>query len=75
MMGDSDVEIASWIVRRELDNPIPGRVIDLNRNAGGVRALINRTREIDTGAISFGFGAETEFQRDDRQNYQNGYNF
>ena len=75
MMGDSDVEIASWIVRRELDNPIPGRVIDLNRNAGGVRALINRTREVDTGAISFGFGAETEFQRDDRQNYQNDYNF
>ena len=58
-------------VRRELDNPIPTRVIDLKRSGGGVRVAVGgewggngRTGRVD-------FGVEGEFQRDDRRNYAN----
>lgn len=58
-------------VRRELDNPIPTRVIDLKRSGGGVRVAVGgewggngRTGRVD-------FGVEGEFQGDDRRNYAN----
>ncbi|MEM7417698.1 MAG: TonB-dependent receptor [Gemmatimonadota bacterium] len=68
----TDAEFAAWGVRRELFNPIPGRVIELDRNAGGVRALFQGSSDAGQNS-TFGWGAgfETEFQSDDRQNFGN----
>ena len=70
-MGGLEAEFAAWGIRRELDNPIPGRVIDLDRNAGGARALFRSQHDITLGELSVGAGVEGEFQRDDRFNYRN----
>ena len=70
-VGDNQLELAAWGIRRELDNPIPGRVIDLSRNAGGFRGSFGGTAEMRTGTFGWRFGAETELQYDDRKNFDN----
>ena len=44
-MGSTEAEFALWGIRRELFNPVPGRVIDLTRNAGGIRTLLQRSND------------------------------
>ncbi|MDA0329493.1 MAG: TonB-dependent receptor [Gemmatimonadetes bacterium] len=68
-LGATGAEFALWGIRRDLFNPIPGRVIDLKRNAGGARALFQRSTPVGDGTFSFGAGFEAELQRDDRLNF------
>ena len=70
-LGETSAEFALWGIRRELFNPIPGRVIDLKRNAGGVRTLFQRTRQLEGAVLSLGAGFEAELQSDDRKNFGN----
>lgn len=70
-VGENQVELATWGIRRELFNPIPGRVIDLVRNAGGVRGMMQGTAEMRSGAFGWRVGAEAELQDDDRKNFDN----
>lgn len=61
-------DVAAWGVARELRNPIPGTVVDVERGAGGVRLSVDgRT----PGVGSWGGGVEVEVQSDDRRNYEN----
>jgi len=71
MVGSMGSEFAVWGIRRELDNPIPGRVIALDRNAGGFRTLFRNGTDVGGGALSWGAGFEVELQKDDRQNFEN----
>jgi iron complex outermembrane receptor protein len=71
VLGSTQADFAMWGVRRELVNPIPGRVIDLTRNAGGLRALLQRTRGLGQGAFTYAGGFEAELQRDGRLNSGN----
>ncbi|MYA65112.1 MAG: TonB-dependent receptor, partial [Gemmatimonadetes bacterium] len=41
-LGGLEGVFSAYGVRRELDNPIPTRVIDLKRNGGGVRAALGK---------------------------------
>ena len=70
-VGATETEFAAWGIRREMYNPIPGRVIDLNRNAGGMRALAQRSTQTEAGDLTIGLGLEVESQSDDRQNREN----
>ena len=70
-LGETSAEFALWGIRRELFNPIPGRVIDLKRNAGGLRTLYQRTRQLEGAVLSLGAGFEAELQSDDRKNFGN----
>jgi iron complex outermembrane receptor protein len=70
-VGSMDADFALWGVRRALFNPIPGRVIDLTRHAGGVRTLLQQTRGLGSGALTLGGGVEVELQFDDRFNFEN----
>ncbi len=70
-VGENVLEMAGWGIRRELDNPIPGRVIDLSRNAGGFRGSLGGTADMRTGSFGWLFGAEAELQYDDRKNFDN----
>ncbi|MDC0160306.1 TonB-dependent receptor [Gemmatimonadales bacterium] len=71
-LGSLDSEFALWGIRRELFNPIPGRVIDLKRNAGGIRSLFQGQASLNE-RTKFGWGAgfEIELQRDNRLNFKN----
>lgn len=70
-LGGLDGVFSAYGVRRELDNPIPTRVIDLKRNGGGVRAAVGRAWGGGSRPGRVDFGVEGEFQGDDRRNYAN----
>lgn len=71
-LGDGEVEFAAYGVRRSLDNPIPPVVIDLDRNAGGVRGLYRRSHETAGGErVSWTVGSDLDLQSDARLNFDN----
>jgi iron complex outermembrane receptor protein len=61
-------DLAIWGVARELRNPIPGTVIEVDRGAGGARIVVDGTVG---GAGSWSAGLEVELQSDDRLNFDN----
>ena len=70
-IGAFEAMFSAYGVRRELDNPIPTRVIDLKRNGGGVRAALGKELGAGGRAGRVEFGVEGELQGDDRRNYAN----
>jgi iron complex outermembrane receptor protein len=69
--GATATEISAWGIRRELENPIPGTIVGVDRNAGGARAILNRSLDGHQADVAWGIGAELELQRDDRMNWVN----
>ena len=63
-----ELELSGYLLRRELDNPIPARVITLARDGGGLRALL---RDGGAAGVRWTAGLEADAQRDDRQNHLN----
>lgn len=63
--GRSDVSL--YALRRTLENPLPFAVIDLERTAGGVRAV--HERHFSSAALTLGI--DVEAQRDDRLEFEN----
>lgn len=66
--GDPRAELALWGLGRSLRNPIPPTIIDLDRRAAGLRAILGGD---DTSPLQWGVGLEAEVQRDDRLNFDN----
>jgi len=56
---------------RSLDNPIPQRVVVLDRRATGLRAAYGLPFTVAGRAVQLVAGAERDVQRDDRQNFVN----
>lgn len=69
--GSDMTEFAVWGIRRDLENPIPGTIVGVDRNAGGARAILNRPIRLGAGTLTLGGGGELELQRDDRLNWSN----
>jgi len=61
------LEIGAYATDRSIENPIPPAIIDLDRLAGGARALL-RPR---VGTVELALGASIDAQRDDRLNFDN----
>ena len=70
-MGSVNSELVGWGLFRELDNPIPPRVVDLDRTAWGVRTLFFTDATERPGEIQWLGGFDVDFQRDDRLNFNN----
>lgn len=70
-LGGFEGAFSAYGVRRELDNPIPTRVIELKRNGGGLRVALGREWGGSDRAGRVDFGVEGDFQGDDRRNYAN----
>ncbi len=70
-LGSINSQLAGWGLFRELDNPIPPRVIDLDRTAWGARALFFTDATERPGDVQWLGGFEADFQRDDRRNFDN----
>ncbi|HEX6589782.1 MAG TPA: TonB-dependent receptor [Longimicrobiales bacterium] len=66
MVGPGTLELAGYTSARELGNPIPVAIIEVDRLLSGVRALYGVDAAIDAA-----FGAELDLQRDDRLNFAN----
>ncbi|MFT5367393.1 MAG: iron complex outermembrane receptor protein [Candidatus Latescibacterota bacterium] len=65
--ADVRVESTVYGLTRALYNPIPGRVIDLDRKAGGWRTVLSG----DQTPVSWTVGLDVEAQRDTRQEFVN----
>lgn len=63
--GLGTVNATAYGLVRDLRNPIPFNVIDLNRRAGGVRL----TLEDETAGVRWGVGLAGKLQHDDRREF------
>jgi iron complex outermembrane receptor protein len=72
-VGRGTFDASAYGLARRLDNPIPVRVVALDRRAGGARA--SYTAGIggapETAPVRLAVGGEWQRQRDDRQNFTN----
>ena len=70
-VGSLNAEFVGWGLFRRMDNPIPPRIIDLERNAFGLRAVVSSETTRDPGTVTWVAGFDVDFQRDNRENYGN----
>ena len=66
-MDGWSLDASAWGLTRHLVNPIPQRIIDLNRRAGGARVAVERGTSDDR--LAFGAGLEHGSQFDDRRSF------
>ena len=66
-----ELRVAAHALSRRLDNPIPPRIIDLERGAYGLRAAYGVSTMLGGRELQWLVGGETELQRDDRRNFVN----
>lgn len=69
-LGGVRLDIAGYGRRRRVDNPIPFRVVAVNRHVGGVEVRVGRAGA-DRPRIGWSAGAELALQSDLRQNFTN----
>ena len=65
------LETSVYFVSRDLTNPIPGRIIILNRKAAGFRSAYNYFLPLKNYDLNFTLGMDVETQFDDRKEYNN----
>jgi iron complex outermembrane receptor protein len=65
--GPGELEVALYGIAREVLNPIPASIIDLERAVGGGRAIFQAAGTRGSLAL----GVEGAVQRDDRRNFAN----
>ncbi len=66
--GDTHTgQLSAWAAHRDLVNPIPVAVIELERHAAGARAQLDGRR----GTVRYAAGVEIELQRDERFEWTN----
>jgi len=70
-LGNGELEVSAYALTRRIDNPIPPQIIDLERRAGGVRAVYRGTAGLGGRELLWTLGAEADLQSDDRRNFVN----
>ena len=72
LVGTSgELEFSAHGVLRSIDNPIPQRIVVIDRAAGGTRAALTLTPTVAERAVRFSVGTELQVQHDDRRNFVN----
>ena len=74
-LGGLDADVGAFAIARKTVNPIVPTVIDLDRDAGGVRLHLSRGTATGWGALRVHAGVESEFMFDDRLNFTNRNGF
>ena len=69
--GGLDLDLSVFGIRRSMVNPIPSDIIELDRDAVGVRTQVGRTESTGMGDLRWHLGVETDFMFDDRLNFAN----
>lgn len=71
LRGGSHLQLTLYGLARSLDNPIPGRVIELDRRGGGVRSTFTRPLRPAGREARLTAGVDLEGQWDERAEFQN----
>lgn len=66
-----ELRLSGHTLLRKLNNPIPPRIIEFDRKAGGARGAYAVSSKRSWGSINALGGLEFNYQYDDRQNYIN----
>jgi iron complex outermembrane receptor protein len=61
----------AWGEGRSVWNPIPGRIIDLHRRAGGLRSAYQHAAILGALPLELTAGVDVSYQRDDRNEFAN----
>jgi iron complex outermembrane receptor protein len=61
----------AWGEGRTVWNPIPGRIIDVHRRAGGVRSAYQHAAMVGSLPLELTAGVDLSYQRDDRHEFAN----
>jgi iron complex outermembrane receptor protein len=69
--GAGTLELTAYGLTRRLDNPIPNRIIALDRRAGGTRAALSMPISVGGWTMRWSVGGEMGGQRDGRRNWVN----
>jgi iron complex outermembrane recepter protein len=70
-VGIADLEVTGYGIHRRIDNPTAATIIDLSRNAGGLRALLRGDTPGAPLGLRWSAGFDADQQRDDRTNFAN----
>ncbi|MEK7727528.1 MAG: TonB-dependent receptor [candidate division KSB1 bacterium] len=68
---DDAFEVTLYGLSRELLNPIPGRIVELDRTSGGVRSAFGKRFALGNVGVHWLLGADYEMQNDDRREFVN----
>lgn len=71
LAGQAELQAAVWGVRRDIWNPIPDRIIDLDRGAGGGRVELRGRTAAAAIPLRWTGGLDLEVQRDLRAEREN----
>ncbi len=66
-----DLDFSLFGIRRSMINPIPSDIIELDRDAFGLRSQVGRSVSTELGELRWNVGFETDFMFDDRLNFVN----
>ncbi|MQA90711.1 MAG: TonB-dependent receptor [Gemmatimonas sp.] len=69
-LGLGQLELAGYGLTREISNPIPGTLIDIERVGGGLSALYRSSAEPAQTGFHWAFGVDGDLQSDDRLNFE-----
>ncbi len=69
--GRSHLQLTLYGLARSLDNPIPGRIIELDRRGGGVRSTLTRPLRLAGREARLTAGVDIEGQWDERAEFAN----
>ena len=69
--GGSRLQVTLYGLARSLDNPIPGRIIELDRRGGGVRSTFTRPLRLAGREARLTAGIDLEGQWDERAEFAN----
>jgi iron complex outermembrane receptor protein len=64
-------QLSAHGLQRHVDNPIPQRIVVIDRDAGGARLAFDAAPSLAQRAVRISAGGELQLQRDDRVNYLN----
>ncbi len=70
-LAERQLQVAGYGLLRNLSNPIPVRIVELDRAAGGVRGQLSGNSFVGKFPIHWTAGLETDWQRDGRKNFDN----
>jgi iron complex outermembrane receptor protein len=70
-LGAAELEVAAHGLWRDVDNPIPQRIVVIDRIAGGARVALTGAPRFGARVARLSVGTELQVQRDDRRNYVN----
>jgi iron complex outermembrane receptor protein len=69
--ADTELSATGWLVLRDVWNPIPNRIIDLDRTATGLRTAVTGVIRTSATPIAWTAGVDFESQLDHRAEFEN----